>query len=501
MNGRMDPGLAHAIAPSRSRSHRTAGAEAVIAPLLVTLLGAGLLVALAGALAGNVPLAVAGAAPAGLALVLLVGAGWIDLPTVVVLSIPLPALYSSDSLRIAATAPLTALVLAGWILGVTIDRRRLRTAALPAGATLTLFASFLLAAVFARHPVTSLRELANFSLLLLLLVAVTDMFARDEAAWPRALRLLVAVAAACGALAVLESAGVLPGRFPRAGSSLYRAALGFGQPNSLGLFLAIVLPLALHPVGAARTAAARAGWILALTAVAAGLLATFSRGSWLAVLGGSAILFFAGDRRLALRVWAITLLVALVVDVGSGGILRDTAARTIGDWTVEQRFALMAAGILMFLTYPFTGVGPGGYADSLGEFGPLIPQLWDYLPTPHNAFVQMAAETGIVGLAAFLAFLTIAMLRLLRSARAIGAQTPGPLAARAGLLRAGLWSIATLCATGMVAWPFSHGTGQAVVLMLAGAFVSSAQAQRMRQDPAAPEGRAIRLHRRPGATD
>src|SRR5690606_39335695 len=79
-------------------------------------------------------------------------------------------------------------------------------------------------------------------------------------------------------------------------------------------------------------------------------------------------------------------LAAIVLDLGSGGMIRDTAQRTLGDWVLEQRAALMLAGILMFLQHPWVGVGLGGYAESLDHVGAQVFWLWDFLPTPHNAY-------------------------------------------------------------------------------------------------------------------
>jgi O-antigen ligase len=142
-------------------------------------------------------------------------------------------------------------------------------------------------------------------------------------------------------------------------------------------------------------------------------------------------------------------------------MLTDTVTRTLSDWVIEQRFSLMYAGLLMFLAYPWFGVGPGGYAEMLDQFGAQVPSLWDYLPTPHNAFVQMAAEAGSIGLLAFVLFWVV----LLRSAVRL-ARSSGP-AADVELQRAIVWAMAiTVCAC-MVMWPFSHGTGQAIMLVVA----------------------------------
>ena len=83
----------------------------------------------------------------------------------------------------------------------------------------------------------------------------------------------------------------------------------------------------------------------------------------------------------------------------------------------EQRAGLLWSGVLMFLDRPLLGFGPGGFAEALADYGPQITWLYDYLPTPHNAFVQMAAETGVVGLLAFSSFLAAGLAVAFRSAR------------------------------------------------------------------------------------
>jgi O-antigen ligase len=416
------------------------------------------------------PVALAGGAIIIIGLAALAATGWIAGTTLVAISLPLPALYSTDSLRVATAAPVTAAVIGAWLLTLGAAGRHARTGRSPRNALALLFATFAVATVTAQHVLTSMRETVNFALLLGFLFVAIDAFT-DRRALPRLVSVLVSIAALCGILAVLEAARVLPGEFPRWETSYNRAALGFGQPNGLGLFFAIMVPFAVHRFRIERDRVVRAMCAAAIVCVAAGLVATFSRGSWLSILAGTGALFFTGDRRLVGRIWIGVLITAIVVDVGTGGAIRDTITRTIGDWVIEQRAALMYAGILMFAAYPITGVGPGGYAESLDRFGPLLPQLWDYLPTPHNAYVQMAAEAGLLGLCAYIALLVITLMLQIRRTRREDSDA-AVTAEERSLNRALLWSFATACAAGMVVWPFAHGTGQAVMLVLAGIYAA-----------------------------
>jgi O-antigen ligase len=198
-----------------------------------------------------------------------------------------------------------------------------------------------------------------------------------------------------------------------------------------------------------------------MTAASLGLVGTFSRGSWLGVVLGAGALLLAGEWRTVLRIWVATAVVAVIVDVLSGGALRDTAARTIGDWVIEQRAALMLAGVLMFLDHPLLGLGPGGFAEQVDHYAPLVPQLFDLQPTPHNAFIQMAAEVGVVGLLASLLVLG-AVFRTARQ-RLLDAES----SQERELRRALLWSMGVISVASMAMWPLAHGTGEAVVIVVA----------------------------------
>jgi O-antigen ligase len=409
--------------------------------------------------AGTVALAALGA---------LVATGWLSGVMLVALTVPLPALYDTESMRVAAVAPVTAVAVGAWLLALGVAGRTARLGRTPKNTLALLFATFVIATVTAQYALTSVRETINFAFLLGFLLMAADAFA-DRRALPQVVDLLVASAAVCGVLALLETVGILPAQFPRYNTNYNRAALGFGQPNALGLFMAMVLPFAVHRFRIERDRVYKTLCALACLGVATGLIASFSRGSWLSVLAGTGALFFTGDGKLARRIWLSAILLVVVVDLASGGAMRDTAVRTIGDWVIEQRAALMLAGIAMFLAYPVTGVGPGGYAESLDRFGPQIPQLWDYLPTPHNAYVHMAAENGILGLIAFLVFIVITFRVQVRRTRRDDADAVVTREERS-LNRALIWSFGTAVAAGMVVWPFAHGTGQALMLVTAGIY-------------------------------
>jgi O-antigen ligase len=292
-------------------------------------------------------------------------------------------------------------------------------------------------------------------------VAAVDLLDGDVERQLKLAQLIALLAAATGVLAVLETVGVIPGEFPRFETDFFRAALGFGQPNGLGLFLALAVPFVALQVGNARSPAGAVFWSGALGVTVLGLAGTFSRGAWLAVLFGVGALLPGRGAKAAIRTWLVAVVAIVIVDLVSDGAIRDTVTRTVGDWVIEQRAALFLAGVLMFLAHPFIGIGPGGFAEQVSSYAPLVPDLWDLQDTPHNAFVQMAAEAGTVGLLCLVVFVW-AVAKTGRAA-ALAASTPEEKRLRGAVL----WSFGTIFVASMAIWPLSHGTGEAVILVTA----------------------------------
>lgn len=440
-------------------------APAVGAALVLTL-GMALVVIPAAVFHRDAVMVGGAVAVAAAAIVALVAAGWVGPFTLVLAVLPLPALVESTDLRIALAAPVTAMVVFGWLANAVLERRNIMPRGIPPRTGTLLMGAFVSATLLAQHHLVSVREMINLGVLAFLLVAAVNVFEETPGAMRTVARILVIVGGLCGALAVLEGVGIIPGSFPRSGSGLYRAALGFGQPNALGLFLVVVFPFAILEWSDAHRPGTRVLAGAAACCIFLGLLFTFSRGSWLSVLAGMTALVLVGEWRWVARAWVVAIAGLIVVDVVSGGLLRDTVQRTIGDWIIEQRALLMLAGLAMFLAYPILGVGPGGFAESLDRVGAQIPALVDFKPTPHNAYVQVAAETGAIGFVTYVAFVLVVFMRLVRTVRQL---PPASIESRGRrrFAHAVLWSVTSVLASGMVIWPLAHGAGQAVIFVLA----------------------------------
>lgn len=428
-------------------------------------LGTSGMLGVAGAATGSVPqLVAAGLLGAG-ACFLLVAGGWFDPLLLVVVSLPLPAPYETESARLAPVLVASAVAVAAWALRRGLDRRRLVPSVADARPMFLLMGALCVAAVFADHVADAGRELVNFSLLLgLFLLTLDRVAARPERAATLA-RWIAVAAAVAGALAVPEALGLLPSRFHLDGTRFNRAAGGFDWPNELAMFLAISFPFCVYAARATRAGAARVWAGVAVALAALGLVATFSRGSWLSLAVAPAMLLLTRERATALRFWGLFLLGGAVLDLAWGGAIVSRIVATSGDVLVAQRLLLTLSGLLMFWTHPLLGVGPGGFGAALDQVGLQLPSLFDFVDSAQNGYVQMAAEAGIVGLTALLVFVGYTMARMVSGVRR--AEWGGRPAEELWLRSTLLWSFGTACVVSLFEWPFAHGVGELVMIVAA----------------------------------
>lgn len=459
---------------SAERLGLSRSSESAVAVAVVATLGSGVALAVLGAAGSSQALTIAGGIAAGFALVLLLAAMWLDDLVLVALSLPLPAFASSESLRLAPAAGIAAAAVAAWGLRRAVLIRRIDLAGLPRGPIAALMGAVMVSAIFAQSRGAALREVINMAFILMFLVVATDQLAKDRRRIQLLVLLITAIMGVSGVLAAVQALGGLPSAFALEGSGFQRATLGFAWPNDLGIFMALGIPLCAYTFETARGRGPRFLALACLGAALLGLVASFSRGSWLAVVASTVVLLAAGQRRFVLRIWLGTLVAALIIEVLSGGAITGRVTSQIGGSFFDQRAALTLAGLLMFQEHPIVGVGPGGFGAALDHYGAQIPWLWDYVGSAHNSYVHMAAETGLVGLVALLAFFAGGLLVLIRAARRMRLDASVP-ENDVRLQRALLWSFAIASALGLVEWLFAHGVGELTMMIAAMGFALSRQ--------------------------
>lgn len=195
---------------------------------------------------------------------------------------------------------------------------------------------------------------------------------------------------------------------------------------SFGLIIALAVALTGGP---ARRAAA----LVAAAALCPPLVMSLSRGTWLAVACAVAVMLVLRGARLAARaaVAAVATAVLLTLLVGpAGGVIAERVASITSsvdqpDRSVTDRYQLWQAAAGMWRDHPVTGVGPKGFAAWRDTYAPLAlssgsdveDPAGGYrrqpLLSPHNMYLLVLSEQGLLGLAAFALLMGGALVRVL----------------------------------------------------------------------------------------
>jgi O-antigen ligase len=215
---------------------------------------------------------------------------------------------------------------------------------------------------------------------------------------------------------------------------------------SYGLIAALGLALEARAAGRSRRAAA-----LGLTALLLSLplALSFSRGSWIATGCAVTVALLSADVRLLLRgaVFGLAAAVVLVGGLGLGGdsvvtrlssITRVTGA---ADHSVSDRYDLWATAGAIWRQHPATGVGPKEFPQFRDAHAPLRLSSGsdtagagasfsrEPLLSPHNMYLLVLSEQGLLGLTAFgalvLGLLGGVLRRVGRSRNGLGAALLG----------------------------------------------------------------------------
>ena len=326
--------------------------------------------------------------------------------------------------------PVLALTLASWLMhGAARREIRLRTPRLFFPLALFIAAAMLSLWDGVELSVYGLPELFKWLQILALFWFITDYADGRRLPW------LVGGILAIGAFQALIGLwqfglrGTGPDHFAILGDRFFRAYGTFEQPNPFAGFLGLVFPIcvgivlgvAMHWFQAKKPSLRP--WLIGLLLLAsavmgAALLASWSRGGWLGMGAAILVMVVALPRRSWLGFGLVALLVVSVLGLQVLGLLPGSVSTRLTDFTeyarfedvrgvgindanfaVVERLAHWQAALNMWHSNFATGVG-------FGDFEPAYPVYrlinWPIaLGHAHNYYLNVAAETGIVGLLAY----------------------------------------------------------------------------------------------------
>ncbi len=157
----------------------------------------------------------------------------------------------------------------------------------------------------------------------------------------------------------------------------------FRDPNDLCLLLIVAMTICVWGLEGAAARGRRLPWLILLGVFGYGVVLTRSRGGFLGLVSGAAVLGVSrwGWRKTVLVACAV---VPILLEVGG----RQTHLSLAQD-TAQGRLQLWSQGLALLRQSPLLGIGYGNYVQQIGLVA-------------HNSFLQAYVELGLLGGTLFL---------------------------------------------------------------------------------------------------
>lgn len=189
-----------------------------------------------------------------------------------------------------------------------------------------------------------------------------------------------------------------------------RAYGSFGWPNSLGIYLAIIWILGFILYSSISNKKFQALITGGQLIVLSGLILSFSRGAWMAALGGLIVLYAVlvtikqynnttihstFFKKIFYQLsYSLLLIFLFLITLWPLFTTRFNTTTRLENRSVAERVSQYSVAGKIINQHPLFGVGPGAYTSYLHQKNPTLA-VWDLQPV-HNVFILGLAEVGVV---------------------------------------------------------------------------------------------------------
>ncbi|MEW6227525.1 MAG: O-antigen ligase family protein, partial [Bacillota bacterium] len=186
---------------------------------------------------------------------------------------------------------------------------------------------------------------------------------------------------------------------------LPRAELPFAGCNAAGTVLAAAVLVALGCLKTTKRSE-RVMLTAAIPILVAALIATQSRGAFVALVAGLAVFGLRSKRRLVLGLIPLTVLLAVFIQVYPP--VASRYASILSPMANKDRLEIWRTALLMIRDHPVLGIGVNNFEDVYLHYP--HPDVFNgSQPFAHNVFLEIGAAAGIPGLLAFVALVVTAI--------------------------------------------------------------------------------------------
>jgi O-antigen ligase len=224
---------------------------------------------------------------------------------------------------------------------------------------------------------------------------------------------------------ILGAYQVITGRFhlpvdviQALGGNVPRATGMFHNPNIFATFLmGGIIPMMAVLLNCPMSLWKRLFFALATVVSLAGVLASFSRSSWLATMLGIVVLLWLSKKLKYLFIFLLVGVVAVLAlkeFVPFAGYIFERFMSIftfieeygqVGTTSGTARVMLVMAAMSMFLEHPVLGIGWRGFPMVFSPYAPVGYPHWSLVDECHTVVATVLAELGLVGFVAFAWFI------------------------------------------------------------------------------------------------
>lgn len=170
----------------------------------------------------------------------------------------------------------------------------------------------------------------------------------------------------------------------------------FGNPNVFGEYLIIAIMLCIAAFAYTDRKRYKAAFLVILVCLAASMVFTYSRGCWVGIIIAVAIFLFLENKKLF---WAaVALGIVSIFFLPDSIINRFASIGNMSDSSTSYRVYIWEGTLNMLKDFWISGIGLG--TDAFNEVYPMYAYSSISAPHPHNLYLLVLTETGVLGLIA-----------------------------------------------------------------------------------------------------
>lgn len=183
----------------------------------------------------------------------------------------------------------------------------------------------------------------------------------------------------------------------------FRATSTFDNPNMLGQYLILLIPVGGACLLSAKKWPGRLLWLACCGVMCICMLLTMSRGAWLGLLfAGAVFVVLLNPRFVLLFPVALAALWLLLPDTVTG---RFASIGDLSDASTNFRVYIWMGVLAMLKDNWLSGIGPG--TEAFNRVYPAYSLNAIFAPHSHNLFLQIMCDAGAAALAVFLILLFV----------------------------------------------------------------------------------------------